>query len=112
MKRDTTTENTKKKDETEVVKQTLAEKEQAYAEARQRILGIPSGSSSPTHGRSEVDQKRGGNGRGRNKQRGGGNNKRGGGNNQNGDDNRPNRGNTRHRGYRGRGRGRANPTHD
>merc|ERR1711970_102243 len=65
MKRDTTAESTKKNNDTEVVQQSLADKERAYAEARQRILGIPppatTSSSSPTN---EPKTHRGGGGSG------------------------------------------------
>jgi len=125
MKRDTTAESMKKKDDTEVVQQTLADKERAYAEARQRILGIPppaSLSSSPTN---EPKGHRGGSGqsggRGRNKPRGrsGRGGGGGGGTSQSQQNNvynsderqhsqpvRGQRARGRVNGYRGRGRGR------
>lgn len=120
MKRDTTAESSNKKDESEVVQQSLADKEKAYAEARQRILGIPD-TKPPKSDPSDI--KRGGqSGRGNhrgNKQRGRYN--RGGQNNtydeRSNNSERPNnprsnRSRGRVNGYRGRGRGRPQYGHE
>jgi len=132
MRRDTNPENEQKKpDSPEIAKQTFAQKEQAYAEARKRILGITDEPvKQPIRNESSRGRPRGGN-RGRNNRD----------NRNNREDNRDERNNRNHRndrydqnsddppkgfaprggggsnrgrgrsnGYRGRGRGRQ--SHD
>jgi len=135
MRRDTNPENEQKKpDSPEIAKQTFAQKEQAYAEARKRILGITDEPpKQPARNESSRGRPRGGgNNRGRNN-RNNRNDDRDDRNNRNHDrrnqdrydqnnhsDDPPkgfaprgggsNRGRGRSNGYRGRGRGRQ--SHD
>jgi len=137
MRRDTNPENEQKKpDSPEIAKQTFAQKEQAYAEARKRILGITDEPpKQPARNESSRGRPRGGgNNRGRNN-RNNRNDDRDDRNNRNHDRNHrnqdrydqnnhsedppkgfaprgggSNRGRGRSNGYRGRGRGRQ--SHD
>lgn len=80
MRRDTNSENNmKKSDSPEIAKQTFAQKEQAYAEARKRILGITDDPPKQPPVRNESSS--------RGRPRGGGNTNRG----RNNRDNRNNR---------------------
>jgi len=141
MRRDTNPENEQKKpDSPEIAKQTFAQKEQAYAEARKRILGITDEPPKQQSTRNESSRGRprgGGNNRGRNNRdnRNNRNDDRDDRNNRNHDRNQrnhdrydqnhhsddppkgfaprgggSNRGRGRSNGYRGRGRGRQ--SHD